>query len=587
MPWEASYEARISGVGSASLAGGKHMIYTKQFLNFVFLLTAITETAIAQPSVADRFSEWPVDLAIQGTVLVTDSPNGLVAWLQKPKTTRRGIGGPEPQKWIVFGTKGPVDSVKQAVEPFELTVETRQGFEELSDSPSDVWVWCDERHPWQMPEDELQRANEMLRQKVDSGGTVCLVGPIAAIAGKFVALASPGKPISPNGLNLIPDGLLLVPGDETHGTDPDPSQGVDALASTRTAAVIENGQAMISPDLKSVIVELSRDTAMVLRGRKLLVHGPGYARLQLPAGDHLPARSHAIRDRSSVESAGPESWMADWTQWRREAIDRTLEQFPPPNRITPRIENGTLVIVGGGGMPDGLMARFVEIAGGKEAKLVYVPCLEEDDATREAGMLDVWRGMGVQQCSMLHTKNRVQANEDDAFLEPLQSATGIWFGGGRQWNLADSYYGTKAHQLMLEVVNRGGIVGGSSAGASIQGNYLARATPIENFRIMAPGYERGGLGFIRGVAIDQHFSQRGRQRDLRLLVQTYPQLLGIGIDEATAIIVRKSNAEIVGKGRVFFYASSGSNTEPDLKLDEQAGNASQVFNFETWSFEPS
>ena len=143
--------------------------------------------------------------------------------------------------------------------------------------------------------------------------------------------------------------------------------------------------------------------------------------------------------------------MADWTQWRREAIDRTLEQFPPPNRITPRIENGTLVIVGGGGMPDGLMARFVEIAGGKEAKLVYVPCLEEDDATREAGMLDVWRGMGVQQCSMLHTKNRVQANEDDAFLEPLQSATGIWFGGGRQWNLADSYYGTKAHQLMLEV----------------------------------------------------------------------------------------------------------------------------------------
>jgi hypothetical protein len=69
-------------------------------------------------------------------------------------------------------------------------------------------------------------------------------------------------------------------------------------------------------------------------------------------------------------------------------------------------------------------------------------------------------------------------------------------------------------------------------------------------------------------------------------------MLGIGIDEATAIIVRKSTAEIVGKGRVFFYASSGSNAEPDLKIpalkiDEQAGNASQVFNFETWSFEPS
>ncbi|MBM3967810.1 MAG: peptidase S51 [Planctomycetes bacterium] len=244
------------------------------------------------------------------------------------------------------------------------------------------------------------------------------------------------------------------------------------------------------------------------------------------------------------------------------------------------------MIVGGGGMPDGLMARFVEIAGGKDAKLIYVPCLEDDDATREAGTLNVWKGMGVQQCSMIHTKNRVRANEDDAFLEPLKSATGIWFGGGRQWNLADSYYGTKAHQLMLDVVAKGGIVGGSSAGASIQGNYLARATPIENFRIMAPGYERGGLGFIRGVAIDQHFSQRGRQKDLRSLVQTYPQMLGIGIDEATAIIVRKSTAEVVGTGRVFFYSNSSTPSDPLPTVEEQAGSASQVFNLEAWRFEP-
>ena len=117
---------------------------------------------------------------------------------------------------------------------------------------------------------------------------------------------------------------------------------------------------------------------------------------------------------------------------------------------------------------------------------------------------------------------------------------------------SDSYYGTTAHQLMKKVLDRGGVIAGSSAGASIQARYMCRANPVANFDIMAPGYERG-LGFIGGIAIDQHFSQRGRHKDMTQLVERYPQLLGIGIDEATAIIVTKSNAKIVGKGKVHFY----------------------------------
>jgi cyanophycinase len=106
---------------------------------------------------------------------------------------------------------------------------------------------------------------------------------------------------------------------------------------------------------------------------------------------------------------------------------------------------------------------------------------------------------------------------------------------------------------MKDVLKRGGVIAGSSAGASIQGRYLARATPISNFKIMAFGYERGGLGFLDGVAIDQHFSQRGRHKDMTQLVNKYPQILGIGIDETTAIVVQKSKAEVVGRGRVHFY----------------------------------
>ena len=203
-------------------------------------------------------------------------------------------------------------------------------------------------------------------------------------------------------------------------------------------------------------------------------------------------------------------------------------------------------------MPRGLMSRLVELAGGEEAKLVYVPCSEADEISGRQRTVETWKRMGVKSATFIHTKDRNKANSDSQFLAPLKDATGIWFGGGRQWNFADSYYGTEAHRLMKDVLKRGGVIGGSSAGASIQAAYMCRANPVANFDIMAPGYERG-LGFIRGVAIDQHFSQRGRQKDMTQLVDRYPQLLGIGLDEATAIVVEKSRAEVVGRGKVHFY----------------------------------
>ena len=200
------------------------------------------------------------------------------------------------------------------------------------------------------------------------------------------------------------------------------------------------------------------------------------------------------------------------------------------------------------------LSTLREPAGGNEkAKLVYVPCSESTSVGDEQRVVQYWERLGVKEATFIHTKDRNKANSDAAILDPLRDATGVWFGGGRQWNFSDSYYGTEAHRLMKEVLKRGGAIGGSSAGASIQARYLCRATPIENFLPMAPGYERGGLGFISGVAIDQHFSQRNRFKDMTSLVNRYPQLLGIGIDEATAIVVSKSKASIVGRGKVHFY----------------------------------
>jgi cyanophycinase len=156
--------------------------------------------------------------------------------------------------------------------------------------------------------------------------------------------------------------------------------------------------------------------------------------------------------------------------------------------------------------------------------------------------------------------------EKPEVIDLLKKATGIWFGGGRQWNFVDAYEGTKLPELFREVLNRGGVIGGSSAGATIQGDYLIRGAPAGPNIMMSEGYERA-LGFLPGVAIDQHFSARNRFADMTAFMAKYPQYLGIGLDESTAIVVQGSIAEILGKGKVHFYDSNKpvKNGDPDYE----------------------
>ena len=376
---------------------------------------------------------------------------------------------------------------------------------------------------------------DALAAYVRGGGRLGLLGGVAQLAGKFLL---PDDGDLQAGLNVLPMAVLSV-------SDADDKRLLDA----------------ISAKGRTVGLQLSSEAMLVVRRRITQVVGEGTASFVLPAGPHHSVRRQTLTQRQQGQRAP--QFLVDWTEWRRDSIDRTLPKFPADEPPVPRVENGTLLIVGGGGMPAGLMERFVELAGGKEARLVYIPCTEEPEVSPQQGMVRYWERLGVKQATTVHTKDRQRANSDQEFLAPLKNATGVWFGGGRQWNMADSYYGTQAQKLMKDVLARGGVIGGSSAGASIQARYLARATPIENFRIMAPGYERGGLGFIGGVAIDQHFSQRGRQKDMTQLVNRYPQMLGIGLDEATAIEVQKSRATVVGRGRVFFYDRKTHTAEDD------------------------
>jgi cyanophycinase len=166
-------------------------------------------------------------------------------------------------------------------------------------------------------------------------------------------------------------------------------------------------------------------------------------------------------------------------------------------------------------------------------------------------MAEAFRREGAKEVTLLRgrTLDEVDALES---LAALRRATGVWFGGGRQWRFVDAYDASQALEEMRGVLRRGGVIGGSSAGASIQAEYMVRGSPLGNREMMAPGYERG-FGFLPGAAVDQHFTQRNRFADMTALMRRHPQLLGIGIDEATALIVRGGVAEVIGRHRVCFY----------------------------------
>jgi cyanophycinase len=220
---------------------------------------------------------------------------------------------------------------------------------------------------------------------------------------------------------------------------------------------------------------------------------------------------------------------------------------------------GTLLIVGGGSMTH-LWPVFLELAGGKDAAIVVIPTANEPVAPEDR-TLAMLRALGATQVTQLHTRDPKVADTEE-FTAPLRTARAVWFTGGRQWRLADSYLRTRTQREIVAVLERGGVVGGSSAGATIQGSYLVRGAPSGNTIMMSPGHEEG-FALLRNSAIDQHANTRGRAEDLRPVLKAHPALLGIALDEATALIVRGDACEIVGAGKARFFATPDA---PALEL---------------------
>lgn len=261
-----------------------------------------------------------------------------------------------------------------------------------------------------------------------------------------------------------------------------------------------------------------------------------------------------------------------------------LSLHAPADQPAPVVgpAKGSLVIMGGGGRDntfDQIFTRFVELAGGNEARIVIVTTAAsshpDHDYTRSGAARYAKEKLGVAEATVLHTHDRKIA-DTPAFVKPITTATGIWFGGGRQWRFTKAYGGTRTEQEFRKVLERGGAIGGSSAGATIQGSFLARGDTSGN-TIMVGDVQRG-FAYLRNTAIDQHLIARGREKDLLQVLEdphnkmrpefNRAALLGIGIDEDVAIVVQGDRFEVIGKpnGAVLVYdPKTWTADTPDTK----------------------
>jgi cyanophycinase len=223
-------------------------------------------------------------------------------------------------------------------------------------------------------------------------------------------------------------------------------------------------------------------------------------------------------------------------------------------RGAPRVgpATGAVLVVGGGAQGPETFTKFIELAGGPDALIVDVPTAGGDSidlSTAGRGL----RLAGARNVVVYHTTSKAVADAD-SFVAKIANARGVWFDGGRHYRLVDSYMGTKSQRAFEAVLARGGVVGGSSAGASILGSYLVRGAPSNDNRIMNHPKYLEGFGYLRNTAVDQHVVARDRLADLHdSLTSKRADLLAISEDEGTVWVVRGDTAEIIGRNKAFVY----------------------------------
>jgi cyanophycinase len=208
-----------------------------------------------------------------------------------------------------------------------------------------------------------------------------------------------------------------------------------------------------------------------------------------------------------------------------------------------------------------ILREFVSASGGADARIAIIPTASSLGAEVVEVYDALFRREGAAEVVAIRPESRDDAHEP-VLVKSLADATGIFMTGGNQLKLSAIICGTPLGDAIVEAHERGVVVAGTSAGASIQSSHMVAfgvggSTPKQRMTQVA-----AGLGLLRSSVIDQHFDQRNRYGRLLMIVSQSPQLLGIGIDEDTAAIVEHETAEdgterevlsVIGRGAVTIF----------------------------------
>ncbi|HYN83307.1 MAG TPA: cyanophycinase [Gemmatimonadaceae bacterium] len=246
-----------------------------------------------------------------------------------------------------------------------------------------------------------------------------------------------------------------------------------------------------------------------------------------------------------------------------------------PVATAPMVQSrGHLLLVGGGPIPPEITTRFVELAGGAGTARIAVLPMASAVASTGPDKASELRALGADAFSISFTR---AGADTDSILRKLEAVTGIWFTGGDQNRLMETLAGSKAERAIRARHLAGAVVGGTSAGAAVM------SSPMLTGSERRPGGARrltdstqayvtidrdnivtaAGLGLLRGAIVDQHFVRRRRQNRLLSLVLEHPAMLGVGIDESTAIDVRPDGSWlVVGASVAVIFDARASEITP-------------------------
>lgn len=259
--------------------------------------------------------------------------------------------------------------------------------------------------------------------------------------------------------------------------------------------------------------------------------------------------SHAILAADGETGAAPTPFVA-------EPLGTGPVKVGPPH--------GTVIAVGGGAIEPRIYEAFIQAAGGPDALILDVPNngIGKPTSVAPDSSGEGLRKHGAHNVQVLFTQSREVA-DSAAFVAIIKQAKGIWFDGGRQFRVMEAYAGTRTERAFSDVLERGGVIGGSSAGMAVLGDFLVRGAPSEdNYILDYPGFEKG-LGYLRNTAADMHVVARERLPDLTSVTARYPKVLGISADEGTAWVVHGDVGRIIGRSKAFVY-NRGGLTDPDV-----------------------